>query len=199
MEIKKVWKTGLAVVLVAAAGIALYCRMRPAAEVAPPAPEPFVYTPPDNREIIPQPSEIYYLPDSTRVFLIDGAKPKLSPAFKNSRQLQVDGDLFLETPAGKKPLIVRTRLLVLTVTEPSVFRVIAFNKDDGEEVQVISGNIRVRKAYESQFNEPDTLRDNQLVMINITIDLMEKEKLDTRDLRAWRDTVKFPAVSPSMP
>jgi hypothetical protein len=158
-----------------------------------PAPPPVEYTAPDNREISPQPSRLITLRDSTRVYIIaDSSKLTPSKDFNKKREVAVDGDMFFEVPDLPKPLIVRSRLLILTVTGKAAFRVIAYAKEEGEEVQVLSGNIRVKKTYKSQFSEPDTLHENQMVMINISIDLMEKEKLDTRDLRAWRDTVRVP-------
>lgn len=157
-----------------------------------PQPEPsFEYVFPEKKEVIPRPVKVVMLPDSTRVLLQKEAKVVPVKNFSTRREVKVDGDMFFEVPGGVKPLIVRTRLLVLTVEGKGAFRVIAYSKEDGEEVQVISGNIRVRKAYKSQFSEPDTLRNNQMVMINISIDLMEKEKFDTKDLRTWRDTVKI--------
>lgn len=185
----------IAVVIVLAAVIVFIPRFLPKnqePEIIKPV--PFEYTPPDNREIIPQPTGTKILPDSSRIYLIGGPGAKLSATFKKQREVKVDGDLFFEVEDAGKPMIVRTRLLHLTVVGKSVFRVIAYHKENGEEVQVISGNIRVKKAYKSEFSEPDTLRDNQMVMINITIDLMEKEKFDTKDLRAWRDTMRIPPV-----
>ncbi len=183
--------------LAASVAAVLYLFVAHKSSTAPPvADTPFVYTPPDNREKIPQPSGARTLRDSTRVLVIGDSKITPLPGFPAPRSVKVDGDLFFEVPAATKPLIVRTRLLTLTVTGKAVFRVIAYDKEDGEEVQVIAGNIHVKKAYKSQFDEPETLTDNQMVMINITIDLMEKENFDTRDLRAWRDTVRIPGISP---
>lgn len=153
---------------------------------------PVEYTPPVFKEIIPQPSSVRTLADSTHVYFIDSSS-KLTPVkdFPKKREVGVDGHMYFETQEGAKPLVVRSRLLVLTVVGKAAFRVICYSKEEGEEVQVLSGEIRVKKNYKSQFSEPDTLRANQMVMINISIDLMEKEKLDTRDFRAWRDTIRI--------
>ncbi|MBC8034269.1 MAG: FecR domain-containing protein [Chitinophagaceae bacterium] len=151
----------------------------------------FIYTPPDRTEHIPRPSQVLTFSDGTRVLLIGSSSVHPLPGFPGKREVKVDGDMFFEVHGGREPLVVRSRLLVLTVTGKATFRVNAYEKENGEEVQVLSGNIHVKKAYKSQFDEPETLTDNQMVMINITIDLMEKEKLDTKDLRTWRDTVQL--------
>jgi hypothetical protein len=82
-------------------------------------------------------------------------------------------------------LIVRSRLLVLTVSGPSAFRITAHAAQTGEQVEVLSGNIVARKNYPSTYEEPDVLAGGQMTMINRTIDLMEKENFDPSELRSW--------------
>lgn len=130
------------------------------------------------------------LADSSRVWLQKDTRITTADTYPQKRELTIDGELFMEVPDHKAPLTIHTRLLKLTVNGKAAFRVIAFSKEDGEEVQVINGNILVDKNYESPFNEQDTLNNNQMVMINKTIDLMEKEKFDVADLKAWRIALK---------
>lgn len=139
---------------------------------------------------IPRPVKNITLNDSSSVWLQKDTRITTADAYPQKRELEIDGDLFMDVPDNSTPLIIRTRLLKLTVNGKAAFRVIAFAKEDGEEVQVINGHILVDKNYESPFNEQDTLRNNQMVMINKTIDLMEKEKFDATDLAAWRAALK---------
>lgn len=139
------------------------------------------------KDTLPAPERVLWLPDSTCTFLID-SDTHITPANKYPypREIKLDGNVFLEVPAGQQPLTISTKLLKLSVVGNASFLVMAPAAGEWAEVKVISGNIRVKKAYSSKFNEPDTLRDNQLLMINRSIDLMEKEKLDATDLKAWR-------------
>lgn len=130
------------------------------------------------------------LNDSSRVWLQKDTRITTADTYPQKRELTIDGDLFMEVPDNSTPLTIHTRLLKLTVNGKAAFRIIAFSKEDGEEVQVINGNILVDKNYESPFDEQDTLNNNQMVMINKTIDLMEKEKFDASDLKAWRTALK---------
>lgn len=149
-------------------------------------------TPPAYKGSIPMPVQSFTLNDSSVVWLQKNTRITPAADFSATRTAQVDGELFIEVPDHAQPLLLTTRLLKLTVTGKAAFRIIAFSKEDGEEVQVITGNILVDKNYESPQNEQDTLQNSQLVMINKTIDLMEKEKFDAADLKAWRAVQQKP-------
>lgn len=146
--------------------------------------------PPVYQGTIPMPVKKMTLADSSQVWLQKATILTTADTYPQKRELTIDGELFIEVSDTTKPLIVRTRLLQLTVMGKAAFRVIAFSKEDGEQVEVITGHILVDKAYESPFNEQDTLHNSQMVMINKTIDLMEREKFDATDLTAWRAAIK---------
>jgi hypothetical protein len=134
---------------------------------------------------IAPPIKIEKLPDNTRVFFMDSISLIDARQFKIRREVLVDGEVFFEVINAVPEFIVRTRLMKLRVTEPAVFRVSAFKKDDGEGIDVLFGKIIVNKTYPSPYSDPDTLVANQLYMINQRIDLTEKEKLDTRAIGEW--------------
>lgn len=136
---------------------------------------------------IPAPSEIIRLPDSTRIYVLEKVKLKHNAVPGHLFTVSMDGDMFFDRPDVPESITIRTRLLNLTVKGKAAFRVIAYSREDGEEVQVLYGNIIAKKAYQSDYPEPDTLRDNDLLMINRTIDLMEKEgNIDTKQLHEWK-------------
>lgn len=141
---------------------------------------------PDTAYKIPAPSDIFLLPDSSLIYVLD--KVAINFARQKKRyKITMDGDFFYDIPERAGALVIHTRLLKLTVTGKAAFRVIAYNKDEGEEVQVLSGHIVAEKSYKSDFPEPEILGDDNLLMINKSIDLMEKEEnLDTRELRKWK-------------
>lgn len=129
------------------------------------------------------------LPDGTEAYYYRGTRVVMADGFPRPRELSVDGDAFLRIPAGDEPMIVKTRLLVMTVTGETHLRVTARWKQTGEQAEVLKGQVVARKSYPSNFQQPDILTDGQMVMINQTIDLMEKEKAEMAPLRAWTEAI----------
>lgn len=152
------------------------------------------YVPHDYREVIPGPDSVLFLTDKTRVLLSENSKVQYRSGNKNKQILEVDGDVFFEMNQIKPPYYIYTKLMKLTIMEPSAFRVSAWKKDEGEEVQVLWGKVKAEKTYKSPYPDPDTMVAKQLFMINRTIDLTEKEKLDIEILQNWYDSalIKFP-------
>lgn len=129
------------------------------------------------------------LGDGTEAFFIYDSKIKPAGHYPAQRDIAVDGDFFFRVPANDRPLIVRSRLLLLTVTGRSAFRMTAYAKEPGEQVEVLYGNVTARKNYPSPYGEADVLTAGQMTMINRNIDLMEKETADLEELRAWSETL----------
>jgi hypothetical protein len=125
------------------------------------------------------------LADGTEAFFLSDTRVEPIATYPQPREIRVDGDAFLRVPAGSEPLIVRTRLFVLTVTGDSALRVKAYWKQTGEQVEVLSGHVQAKKSYPSSYSEPDELSGGEMSMVNQTIDLMEKEKFDPAPLRKW--------------
>jgi len=125
--------------------------------------------------------------DGTEVFFLSDTRVQPAATYPQPREIRVDGDAFLRVPAAAGPLIVRTRLLVLTVTGDSALRVKAYWKQTGEQVEVLSGHVQAKKSYPSSYSEPDELTGGEMSMVNQTIDLMEKEKFDPAPLRQWSE------------
>ncbi|RXK80749.1 FecR family protein [Filimonas effusa] len=139
-----------------------------------------------KKEVIPNPVQTKTLADSTVVWILDkDATIQPAAGYPRQREAKVDGDMYIEVNKDSGPLVLKSRLLVMTVMSKASFRVIAWAKEAGEEVQVLSGTLKVAPNYKSQFNAPDTLKANQMVMINKDIDMMEKEKFDAAALGAW--------------
>ncbi len=125
------------------------------------------------------------LPDGTTAFYFRGSDVMPADGYPNPGEIRVDGDIFFQIPENATPLIVRSKLLVLTVTGKSAFRVMAYSEKNGEQVDVLYGNVVAEKSYESPFDESADLTGGQMVMINITIDLMEKETLRDDEVPQW--------------
>jgi transmembrane sensor len=135
------------------------------------------------------------LPDGSRVILNPGSEIGYDSLF-GRREVRLDGDAYFDIrPLPGKAFGVHTRNLVLEGA--GALRITAFAKDEGESVEVLEGRIHAAKSYTSPDHEPDTLSAGDMVMINRSIDLMEKETFDTSTLLAWRsDTLVIAALSP---
>jgi hypothetical protein len=132
---------------------------------------------------------VLLLPDGVQAFYKTDSRLEPAPGYPVPRELRIDGDFFIRVPEASAPLIVRSRLLVLTITGRTAFRITAFSLEAGEQVEVLDGHIEARKSYPSNYAEPDQLAAGEMTMINRDIDLMEKETTDLAALRAWSEAL----------
>ena len=137
-----------------------------------------------------------HLSDGTQAFFCSDSKVVPASRYPQSREITVDGDVFLRVPARAQPLTARSRLLVLTITGASALRMIAWSRQAGEQVEVLYGTVRASKNYPSSYQEPDILTGGQMTLINRDIDLMEKETTDLPALKAWSDALVASALRP---
>jgi FecR protein len=133
--------------------------------------------------------QLLRLGDGTEVFYLSNTSVQPATSYPRTRELRIDGEAFVRAKAGPQPLIIRTRLMLLTVTGASALRVTARSNETGEEADVLYGHVEARKGYPSHQNEPDTLLAGEEVMVNQTIDLQEKETADLSSLRSWSDAL----------
>ncbi len=136
----------------------------------------------------PSPEQLH-LADGTEVFFLSNTKVQPANSYPQVREIRIDGEAFIRAPAAAQPLIIRSRLMVLTATGRTALRVTARSKETGEEADVLYGYVVATKAYPSRQNEPDTLLAGEEVMVNETIDLQEKETTDLASLRSWSDNL----------
>jgi ferric-dicitrate binding protein FerR (iron transport regulator) len=135
----------------------------------------------------------FFYREPTKFHAVKGARPM-------ERTYELDGEVFLMIRnANKKPFIIRTRQLIITVLSPYArLHIDALASSPGEQADLLEGQVKVSKAYHSTTdNEPETLRSGDMVMINRDIDLMEKETLDPAERKAVEK--KFPKVIDSIP
>jgi len=129
------------------------------------------------------------LPDGTRMILNPNTEVLVPKASGDTSYIRVNGDAYFALPGAKgKPIIALTKDLILTTLDGGqAFRISSFDKDEGESVEVLNGMVKATKAYSSKDNEPELLNGGDMVMINRSIDLMEKETFDSTTLRTWVD------------
>ena len=128
------------------------------------------------------------LPDGSTVFVSPETSITLAKGFgRDNREIQLDGEARFDVVANpERPMVIHTRDLVIEVLGTR-FKVDAFRDKPGEEVDVLTGALRVRKSYHSDTdNEPEVLKGGEMVMINHDIDLMEKEALSPAELEKLR-------------
>lgn len=125
------------------------------------------------------------LVDGVEMFFRGDTTAKAVSSYPQTREIHVDGDAFIRVPAGEGQWTFKTRLLVLTVDGDTDLRITAYWKETGEQMEVLRGHVIARKSYPSGQAEPEDLRDGDMVLINKTIDLMEKEHTDRAKLEQW--------------
>jgi transmembrane sensor len=128
--------------------------------------------------------QTFHLPDGTVMVASPETTITLSKGYcKSNREIHLDGEARFDVTAKPNwPMVIRTRDLVIEVLGTR-FKVNAYRDKPGEEVDVLTGSLRVRKSYHSDTdNEPEVLKDGDMVMINHDIDLMEKEALSPAEL-----------------
>jgi hypothetical protein len=137
------------------------------------------------------------LPDGTQAFYHSDSVVEPGNGFPHPRKLVVNGDVLLKVPTAGDPLIVSTRLFLLTVSGESTLRITAYSREAGEQVQVVSGDVLARKNYPSKFDEPDHLAAGQMSMVNRTIDLMEKENFSPSEVAPWAKIIGADPAGPN--
>jgi len=138
----------------------------------------------------PPPKELL-LVDGTQIILLNGTRAVPAAGFPQTREVRLvgNGQVFIKARRQDKPLTVRTGLLVLTVEGDTAFRALVSSEKIGEQAEVLYGHVRAAKAYPSNFADPDDLAAGEMSMVNKSIDLMEKEKFDPRELARWSKEV----------
>jgi ferric-dicitrate binding protein FerR (iron transport regulator) len=120
--------------------------------------------------------------DGTVVRFLSDSHVRVDPGYPHPRVIHIDGDVLIKAIARAEPLTVLTRLLHLTINGKTALHIAANSHETGEQVEVLYGDVIARKNFPSNYTEPDHLSDGEMSMVNQTIDLMEKEKLNASEL-----------------
>ncbi|MEH6308624.1 hypothetical protein RYH73_23430 [Olivibacter sp. CPCC 100613] len=134
---------------------------------------------------IPLPVAVRNLNTTDKLYMLDKESTLRDTLIEEGRYWKVNGDMFFKIDGKVYPVYIYTSLMKLEVMEPSTFRITAYDRDQGQSVESLSGKIKISKNYSSPFPEPDTLRENNLYMVNKSIDLSEKEDLEDERLLHW--------------
>jgi ferric-dicitrate binding protein FerR (iron transport regulator) len=133
-------------------------------------------------------------PGTIRVVLADGSSAVCARESVLSTQLgypgrrvaTLDGECWVSVVAGRSALVLRSRLMVLTVPGAARIHVVARAREAGEQVEVLEGTVTAVKNYPSAYSTPDDLVAGEMSMVNQSIDLQEKEKMNEKEFAALR-------------
>jgi len=125
----------------------------------------------------------FSIPGIGKVFLEPNSTIGLARGFgKDNREITLDGVALFELTVTGAPVSLKTKSLVMDVSA-GVFRVDASRSSPGEEVDLLEGQLSVRKSYRSDTDSvAEVVGPGEMVMINRDIDLMEKEKMNQAEI-----------------
>lgn len=126
------------------------------------------------------------LSDGSKIILDTNSVLKVPHQFGTAnRRLILLGAAYFEVSANEKPFFLETADLKTTITAGTFF-MSAYPQEGGEQIELLSGRMTVQKAYTSQTDTiPEDLLPGEMVMINRSVDLMEKEKFSITERQGW--------------
>jgi hypothetical protein len=133
-------------------------------------------------------------PGTIRVVLADGSSAVcargsvliMELGYPGRRDATLDGECWVSVVAGRSALVLRSRLMVLTAPGAARIHVVARAREAGEQVEVLEGTVTAVKNYPSTYSTPDELGPGEMSMVNKSIDLQEKEKMNEKEFAALR-------------
>lgn len=138
------------------------------------------------------------LPDHSRVLLGTNTTLKVPKDYaEKSRLLILSGAAYFEiVPGTDLPLIVEAADMKISVSEASFF-VRAYPYESGQLAELLKGTLKAEKAYHSTLeNTPEILAPGEMVMLNKSVDLIEKETFKSPDREKWiKGELKFEQLS----
>ncbi len=121
----------------------------------------------------------YTLSNFIHVSLDSASSLKVSDYTEDSRlYLKLNGKAHFHFSSDSTTTIIYTGMMKLT-TQNINFVIDAYNSSPGQSLKVLDGQLIATKSYKSNFPNTDTLVKGEMILINIDIDLMEKETFDT--------------------
>ncbi|WP_222538518.1 FecR family protein [Pedobacter polysacchareus] len=138
------------------------------------------------------------LADNSKVILNANSILKVPHGYNkdNRKVILLGAACFNISPNVKLPFSLESSDMKATVLGTS-FYMRAYPHESGQQVELLSGKLKVQKAYQSTLdNQPEILLPGDMVMLNRSVDLMEKETFDIQQREAWvKGQLKFNATS----
>ena len=134
------------------------------------------------------------LADNSKVILNANSILKVPHGYnKDSRKVILLGAAYFDiSPNAKLPFSLESSDMKAMVLGTS-FYMRAYPHESGQQLELLSGKLKVQKAYRSTLdNQPEILLPGDMVMLNRSVDLMEKETFDVQQRQAWvKGELKF--------
>lgn len=127
------------------------------------------------------------LADHSKVILNANSTLKVPHGYnKDSRKVVLLGAAYFDiSPNAELPFMLESSDMKATVLGTS-FYMRAYPHESGQQVELLSGKLKVQKAYTSELdNKPEILLPGDMVMLNRTVDLMEKETFNVQERESW--------------
>ncbi|WP_316820741.1 FecR family protein [Pedobacter gandavensis] len=138
------------------------------------------------------------LADQSKVILNANSTLKVPHGYnKDNRKVVLLGAAYFDiSPNAELPFMLETSDMKATVLGTS-FYMRAYPHESGQQVELLSGKLKVQKAYNSSLdNQPEILLPGDMVMLNRSVDLMEKETFDIQQRQSWiKGQLKFKETS----
>jgi transmembrane sensor len=105
---------------------------------------------------------------------------------KDSRKIILLGAAFFTVvPGSRLPFVVESADFKASTTGGSFFAR-AYPHESGRQIEVTAGKLKVEKSYHSDTdNKAELLLPGEMVMLNRTVDLMEKETYLIEERQSW--------------
>lgn len=134
------------------------------------------------------------LADHSKVILNSNSTLKVPHHYnKDSRKLVLLGAAYFEvSPNAALPFVIESSDMKATVLGTSFF-MRAYPHESGQQVELLTGKLKVQKSYSSETdNNPEIIGPGEMVMLNRSVDLMEKETFDVQARESWiKGQLKF--------
>ncbi|WP_316747719.1 FecR family protein [Pedobacter gandavensis] len=138
------------------------------------------------------------LADHSKVILNANSILKVPHGYnKENRRVLLSGAAYFDiSPNAELPFIMETSDMKATVLGTG-FYMRAYPHESGQQVELLSGKLKVQKAYTSDMdNEAEIILPGEMVMLNRSVDLMEKETFDVQQRESWvKGQLKFKNTS----
>jgi transmembrane sensor len=134
------------------------------------------------------------LADHSKVILNSNSVLKVPHNYnKDSRKMILLGAAYFEvSPNASLPFVIESSDMKATALGTSFF-MRAYPHESGQQVELLSGKLKVQKSYSSETdNNPEIIGPGEMVMLNRSVDLMEKETFDVPSRESWiKGQLKF--------
>lgn len=131
---------------------------------------------------------VFRLDDHSKVILNANSTLKVPHAYpEGKRKIVLSGAAYFDISENAgHPFILETSDMKVSVSSGASFYIRAYPHESGQQLELLSGKLKAEKAYTSDIdNTAEILIPGEMVMLNRSVDLMEKETFDIQQRESW--------------